>query len=173
MIHVADNLVRTGFMVFLPFLLRDRGADLATIGLALSLLFAGGAAGKLAFGWVGQRIGVVATVILTEVMTGAMIAGLATIPAPLTVCLALLPLLGLTLNGTSSVLYGTVPEFVSPEKRTHAFAVFYTGGSVAGAVGPVAFGVMADFTGLTVLLLAVALVCVATTPLVLSLRKNF
>jgi hypothetical protein len=40
------------------------------------------------------------------------------------------------LNGTSSVLYGTIPEFVSPEKRTHAFAVFYTGGSVAGATGP-------------------------------------
>ena len=40
------------------------------------------------------------------------------------------------LNGTSSVLYGTIPEFVSPERRTHAFAIFYTGGSVAGATGP-------------------------------------
>src|SRR5262245_5961860 len=41
-IHIADNLVRTGFMIFLPFLLRDKGADLPTIGLGLSLLFAGG-----------------------------------------------------------------------------------------------------------------------------------
>ncbi|HYX01201.1 MAG TPA: MFS transporter, partial [Reyranella sp.] len=37
-IHIADNLVRTGFMIFLPFLLRDKGADLPTIGLGLSLL---------------------------------------------------------------------------------------------------------------------------------------
>ena len=45
-IHIADDLVRTGFLIFLPFLLRDKGADLPTIGLGLSLLFAGGAAGK-------------------------------------------------------------------------------------------------------------------------------
>ena len=58
-IHIADDLVRTGFMIFLPFLLRNKGADLPTIGLGLSLLFAGGAAGKLVMGWVGLRLGVV------------------------------------------------------------------------------------------------------------------
>ena len=63
-IHIADDLVRTGFMIFLPFLLRDKGADLPTIGLGLSLLFAGGAAGKLVMGWVGERLGVVPSVIL-------------------------------------------------------------------------------------------------------------
>ena len=56
-IHIADDLVRTGFMIFLPFLLRDKGADLPTIGLGLSLLFAGGAAGKLVMGWVGDAAG--------------------------------------------------------------------------------------------------------------------
>ena len=34
-IHIADDLVRTGFLIFLPFLLRDKGADLPTIGLGL------------------------------------------------------------------------------------------------------------------------------------------
>jgi len=172
-IHVADNLVRTGVMVFLPFLLRDRGADLPTIGLGLSLLFAGGAAGKLVFGWAGQRVGVVPTVVFTELVTAAMIVALAVSPLPVAACLALLPLLGLTVNGTSSVLYGTVPEFVAPEKRTYAFAVFYTGGSIAGAVSPVAFGVVADIAGLTSSLVIVALICLATTPLVFSLRKAF
>src|SRR5882724_10250276 len=33
-IHIADDLVRTGFMIFLPFLLRDKGADLPTMSLA-------------------------------------------------------------------------------------------------------------------------------------------
>ena len=107
-------------MIFLPFLLRDKGADLPTIGLGLSLLFAGGAAGKLVMGWVGDRLGVVPSVVLTEVATTVLI--LALLPLSLPLALVLLPLVGLMLNGTSSVLYGTIPEFVSPERRTHAFA---------------------------------------------------
>ena len=88
-IHVADSAVRTGFLIFLPFLLRAKGADLPTIGLALSLLFAGGAAGKLVMGWVGARLGVVPSVILTEVATTVLI--LALLPLSLPLALALLP----------------------------------------------------------------------------------
>jgi FSR family fosmidomycin resistance protein-like MFS transporter len=169
-IHVGDDLVRTGFLIFLPFLLRGKGADLPTIGLGLSLLFAGGAAGKLVMGWVGARLGVVPSVILTEIAT---LLVLALIPLPLTAELALLPLVGLMLNGTSSVLYGTIPEFVSPERRTHAFAVFYTGGSVTGATGPFLFGLLGDHIGLAPALTVVALVGLATVPLVWALRPAF
>ena len=170
-IHIADDLVRTGFLIFLPFLLRDKGADLPTIGLGLSLLFAGGAAGKLVMGWVGQKLGVVPSVILTEVATTLLI--LAVLPLSLDVALVLLPAIGLMLNGTSSVLYGTIPEFVSPEKRTHAFAVFYTGGSVAGATGPLLFGLLGDVIGLTTALAVVACVALTTVPMVWALRPAF
>ena len=67
----------------------------------------------------------------------------------------LLPLVGLMLNGTSSVLYGTIPEFVSAERRTHAFAIFYTGGSVAGATSPFLFGLLGDLIGLSPALMGV------------------
>lgn len=170
-IHVADSLVRTGFMIFLPFLLRDKGADLPTIGLGLSLVFAGGAAGKLVMGWIGARIGVVPSVILTEAATTLLIVAL--LPVSLPAALMLLPVVGLALNGTSSVLYGTVPEFVSPARRTHAFAVFYTGGSVAGAAGPLASGCLGDAVGLPVALGAVACVALATLPMVWALRPAF
>jgi MFS family permease len=170
-IHIADSSVRSGFLIFLPFLLRDKGADLPTIGLALSLLFAGGAAGKLVMGWVGQHLGVVASVVLTEVATTAMI--IALLPLPLTSALVLLPLVGLMLNGTSSVLYGTVPEFVAAERRTHAFAVFYTGGSVAGAAAPILFGVLGDHIGLEPALVAVGALALLTVPLVWALRPAF
>lgn len=170
-IHIADDLVRTGFLIFLPFLMRDKGADLPTIGLGLSLLFAGGAAGKLVMGWIGARLGVVPSVVLTEVATTLLI--LALLPLPLTFALALLPVVGLVLNGTSSVLYGTIPEFVSPERRTHAFAVFYTGGSVAGATGPFAFGLLGDAVGLATALTAVACVALTTVPMVWALRPAF
>ena len=170
-IHIGDDLVRTGFLIFLPFLLRGKGADLPTIGLGLSLLFAGGAAGKLVMGWVGARLGVVPSVILTEIATTLLV--LALIPLPLMAELVLLPLVGLMLNGTSSVLYGTIPEFVSPERRTHAFAVFYPGGSVTGATGPFLFGLLGDHIGLAPALTVVALVGLATVPLVWALRPAF
>ena len=170
-IHIADDLVRTGFLIFLPFLMRDKGADLPTIGLGLSLLFAGGAAGKLVMGWIGARLGVVPSVVLTEVATTLLI--LLLLPLPLIAALALLPAVGLMLNGTSSVLYGTIPEFVSPERRTHAFAVFYTGGSIAGATGPFAFGLLGDAVGLATALTAVACVALTTVPMVWALRPAF
>jgi len=170
-IHIADDLVRTGFMIFLPFLLRDKGADLPTIGLGLSLTFAGGAAGKLVMGWVGEKLGVVPSVILTEVATTILILSL--LPLSLPFALILLPAVGLMLNGTSSVLYGTIPEFVSPEKRTHAFAVFYTGGSIAGATGPLASGFLGDAVGLPIALSAVACIALTTVPMVWALRPAF
>lgn len=170
-IHIADDLVRTGFLIFLPFLLRDKGADLPTIGLGLSLMFAGGAAGKLVMGWVGQKLGVVTSVLLTESATTFLI--LAALPLSLDFALLLLPAVGLVLNGTSSVLYGTIPEFVSPERRTKAFAVFYTGGSVAGATGPLLFGLFGDVVGLTIALVAVACVALTTLPMVWALRPAF
>ena len=170
-IHIADSAVRSGFLIFLPFLLRAKGADLPTIGLALSLLFAGGAAGKLVMGWVGARLGVVSSVVLTEVATTAMI--LALLPLELTPAMAVLPLVGLMLNGTSSVLYGTVPEFVKAERRTHAFAVFYTGGSVAGAASPFLFGVLGDMIGLSSAIACVAALALLTMPMVWALRPAF
>ena len=170
-IHIADNLVRTGFMIFLPFLLRDKGADLPTIGLGLSLLFAGGAAGKLVMGWVGDRLGVVPSVILTEVATTILI--LVLLPLSLPLALVLLPAVGLMLNGTSSVLYGTIPEFVSAERRTHAFAIFYTGGSVAGATGPFVAGLLGDAVGLPIALAAVSCIALTTVPMVWALRPAF
>jgi MFS family permease len=170
-IHVSDSAVRSGFLIFLPFLLQAKGADLPTIGLALSLLFAGGAAGKLAMGWLGARLGVVLSVVATEAATTALI--LALLPLSLTPALALLPIVGLMLNGTSSVLYGTIPEFVTVERRTHAFAVFYTGGSIAGASSPFLFGLLGDHIGLQPALVGVGALALLTVPLVLALRPAF
>src|SRR5262249_50269939 len=52
-IGILDSSVRMGFLTFLPFLLKAQGASLSTIGMALALVFVGGAAGKFACGWLG------------------------------------------------------------------------------------------------------------------------
>ncbi len=144
-IGVLDSGVRMGFLTFLPFLLRAKGAELPMVGFALSLVFLGGAAGKFACGWLGARVGLLVTVLATEV--GTAIAILAVIALPLAPALILLPLLGIMLNGTSSVLYGTVPELAPPGQEARAFALFYTGTIGSGAISPVLYGIVGDFAG--------------------------
>jgi len=122
-------------------------------------------------GWLGARLGVVLSVVATETATTALI--LVLLPLSLTPALALLPIVGLMLNGTSSVLYGTIPEFVTVERRTHAFAVFYTGGSVAGATSPFLFGLLGDTIGLQPALAGVGALALLTVPLVWALRPAF
>ena len=144
-IGLLDSSVRMGFLMFLPFLLRAKGAELPVVGLALTLVFLGGAAGKFACGWLGARLGLLATVLATELGTAAAI--VAVIATPLTPALAVLPLLGVMLNGTSSVLYGTVPELAPAGRVERAFALFYTGTIGSGALSPVLYGFIGDLAG--------------------------
>jgi MFS family permease len=169
-IGVLDSGTRMGFLAFLPFVLTAKGAAMPTIGLALSLVFAGGAVGKLACGWLGARLGVLRTVLLTELATAAGIIAIG--PLPLFGALACLPIIGIALNGTSSVLYGTVPELVTPDRREHAFGLFYTATIGGGAVAPVLYGFVGDAIGPTNAVSIVALVCVLTLPLAWLLRPS-
>ncbi len=162
-IGVIDSATRMGFLTFLPFLLTIKGAGLPTIGVALTLLFAGGAAGKLACAWLGERFGVLRTVWLTEGATALAI--LAMLPLPLEACFVLLPLVGVALNGTSSVLYGTVPELVPEERRTKAFGIFYTGTIGGGALAPIIYGLFSDAIGVPGMMMIVAGVILSTLPL--------
>jgi MFS transporter, FSR family, fosmidomycin resistance protein len=162
-IGVIDSATRMGFLTFLPFLLRAKGAGVPEIGIALTLVFAGGAAGKLVCGYLGARLGVLTTVLLTEGATAAGI--LALLPLPVGASLAILPIIGVALNGTSSVLYGTVPELVTVQQRETAFGVFYTGTIGAGALSPALYGLFGDAIGLIPAMLLVAVVVLLTLPL--------
>ncbi|MDR3566107.1 MAG: MFS transporter [Negativicutes bacterium] len=168
LIGIVDSATRMGFLTFFPFLLRAKGADVAMIGLTLSLIFAGGATGKFICGVVATRFGILRTVIVTEVLTAVCIwAMLALSPG---VALLLSPLLGVALNGTSSVLYGSVPELVSEERRNQAFAIFYTAGIGSGAVSPFIYGFVSDAIGVETTLVVVAVVVLTIVPLTLPLR---
>lgn len=169
-IAMIDSATRMGFLTFLPFLLQRKGADLPMIGVALTLIFTGGATGKLVCGWLGARLGVVKAVFLTEGMTAIGI--IALLPLPLFAGMAVLPLIGVALNGTSSVLYGTVPELVPPERRQRAFSIFYTGGIGAGALAPVLYGAASDLADVHVMMMLIAAVVLITLPLTWRLRPS-
>jgi MFS family permease len=167
-IGALDTATRMGYLLFLPFLLHARGGTEAAIGFGIALIFMGGALGKAACGWLGQRLGVVSTVIATEAATAVLMT--ATLLLPLAAMMALLPLLGVVLNGTSSVLYGTVPELAPNGDIGRAFALFYTGVIGAGGLAPIAYGLIADQSDRTVGILAAAMTAAMTIPLVLALR---
>lgn len=169
-IGILDTAVRMGFLTFLPFLLRDKGASLPTNGLALALVFIGGAAGKFTCGWLGARIGTLRTVLITEGGTAALI--LAVLVLPLAPAIVLLPLLGVMLNGTSSVLYGTVPELTQPHQTERAFALFYTGTIGSGAIAPVLYGLLGDALGPTLATTATALTALVICPLAVALARH-
>jgi MFS family permease len=156
-----------GYLLFLPFLMHGKGGTSPTVGIALALLFIGGAFGKATCGWLGERMGVVGSVIVTEAATALLIA--ATLFTPLTSTLLLLPLLGTVLNGTSSVLYGTVPE-LSDGDTSRAFAIFYTSVIGSGGIAPICYGSIADHSTQTIGVLASAATAIVIVPLILMLK---
>ncbi len=169
-IGVLDSAVRMGFLTFLPFLLKAKGATLPEIGFALALVFVGGAAGKFACGWLGARLGVLWTVLATEGGTAVAIAAVLT--SPLIPALIVLPVLGVMLNGTSSVLYGTVPELAPSGRAERAFAVFYTGTIGSGAIAPVLFGILGDATNVGWATVGTATTALITIPIALALAPK-
>jgi MFS family permease len=169
-IGMIDNSTRTALLTFLPFVLMAKGLGAAGVGGALALVFAGGAAGKFVCGLVAERVGIIRTVLLTEAATCVGI--LVVLASPLPVALACLLPLGIALNGTSSVLYATVADLVTADRRSRAYGLYYTLSMGASALGPTVYGVLGDAVGARATVAVVALVVLLTIPLCLALRPS-
>lgn len=169
-IAALDSISRAGFMVFVPFLLIGKGASVATAGFMVTLIFVGGAAGKLVCAWIGARFGIIGAIVITEILTAAGILGV--LYLPLTAALFILPVVGVVLNGTSSLTYGSVPQFIVPSERNRAFGIFYTGTLGAGAISPTVSGLFGDLIGLGGAVTLTAALALATLPLALLLWRH-
>jgi MFS family permease len=167
-VGMIDTATRTALLTFLPFLLLEKGLTVAGVGGALAVLFAGGAAGKFVCGLVAERVGIVRTVVLTELATALGIAAIAL--GSLSVALAVLLPLGIALNGTSSALYATVADLVLPERRARAYGLYYTLVVAASAAAPLVYGAVGDALGVTATLLMTSAVVLVTLPLCFVLR---
>ena len=167
-IGMIDNSTRSGLLTFLPFVLIAKGMSVAGVGGALALVFAGGALGKFVCGFAAERVGIIRTVVLTEAATSLAI--IAILAAPLPVAMLLLVPLGVALNGTSSVLYATVADLVTAERRSRGYGLYYTLTIAASAVGPTIYGFVGDAVGAPATLSLIAVVVLTTIPLCLVLR---
>jgi len=169
-IGAFDTATRMGYLLFLPFMIHARGGSTPAVGLGLAFLFIGGALGKATCSWLAQRFGVVASVVMTEAATAVLI--IATLYLPLAPMFVALPLLGVALNGTASVLYGTVPELAPRGDAGRAFALFYTAVIGAGGLAPIAYGLFADASNRTLGVFAAAATAALTVPMVLALAPS-
>ncbi len=163
-IGIIDNTTRTALLTFLPFLLLQKGIPIAQIGFGLALLFAGGAVGKFACGILAEWFGIIPMVVGTEVLTSAGIFALIWSPSSFT--WFILPLVGIVLNGTSSVLYATVAEMISPSARTRGYGLYYAITLGSGAISPIVYGLFTDSFGLPFTTIAIGLVVLVTIPFV-------
>lgn len=168
LIEIIDSATRTGFLTFIAFLMIAKGLPEGWAALSVPLILVGGMAGKLACGFLAERIGIIRTVVITEIATGCGI--LATLALPNLAAFVLLPLIGIALNGTSSVLYATIGDLVAKERLSRAFGLFYTLGSACGIAAPLGYGLLGDRVGIETAIALVGLVAFLTVPLALVLR---
>ena len=169
-IAIIDASARSGFLLLAPFLMVEKGLPVEHVGFAIMLIFAGGAAGKLACGFIAERLGTIRAIVITEAATALGIA--AAVVAPMDVLWVLLAPIGLVLNGTSSALYAAAGELAHEGRQARAFGLFYTVATAASAVAPIAFGVLGDAVDLTVGAAVVAALVGTAAPIALALRSG-
>lgn len=168
LIEILDSSTRTGFLTFIAFLLIQKGIPEGWAALAVPLILTGGMAGKLACGFIAERLGIIRTIVITEVATGLGI--LATLALPGIGAMVLLPLLGVALQGTSSVLYATIGDLVDKDRLPRAFGLFYTVGSICGIAAPLGYGLVGDVAGVDTAIAAIGIAVLITLPLAAMLR---
>lgn len=169
LIEIVDTSVRTGFLTFIAFLMLAKNLPAGWAALSVPLLLIGGMAGKLACGHLAERFGIVRTVALTEIGTGVGI--LLMLVLPDVAAYLVLPLLGVALNGTSSVLYATIGDVVDPDRLPRAFGLFYTINSVCGLLVPLVFGLIGDLFSVSASIAICGILAFATLPLCLLLAR--
>ena len=169
-IGILDNAVRNGALILFPFILIERGMTEGQITLMLFLLFAGGAAGKYVCGWLDERVGTIPLIWLTKGMTAALL--ISTLVAPAISLWPLAVILGVGLNGTSSVLYATVAKFIPAQRRARYYGYFYTTNEIGTVGAPLAYGLIADQMGLRTSILIMGVVTSLILPASLALSKH-
>jgi MFS family permease len=162
-IGIIDITTRTALLTFLPFLLLRKGIPMNQVGFGLTLLFAGGAVGKFTCGILAEWFGIIPMVVGTEILTSAGILSLIWSPASST--WFILPAVGVVLNGTSSVLYATVAEMIAPAARSRGYGLYYAITLGSGGVAPIVYGLFTDTFGLSLTIIAIALIVLITIPL--------
>ena len=173
-VGALDAATRTSALVFLPFVMDANGMSAGQMSFMLVLLFGGGAAGKFVCGWLGDRMSAISLIWATKGLTALGLVVSIMLPAPAFALLIapLAILIGIGLNGTSSVLYATVANFVPPSRRARYYGFFYTTNEIGTVLAPLAYGLLADALSLNATMIAMGAATAAILPASLTMRRH-
>ena len=168
LIVFVDIVVQSGFVTFVAFLMIEKQVPTSLAAFAVVLTLAGGIFGKFGCGFLAERLGVIRSLVVVECLTAV---GIVTVLlSPTLIAYFLLPVLGLVLQGSSSITYGSVGDLVHGNRQSRGFAAIYSISSAASIVGPIGFGIVGDQFGLMPTMLTMAFVVLLPLPLSLLLR---
>lgn len=157
-----DTAIQAGFLTFLAFFIAAKEVPLHLATFAVTLTLIGGIFGKVACGFLAERIGTRYGFALVQCITAVGI--VAVLVSERFLAFALLPVLGIFLQGSTSITYGVVGELVHSERVSRGFALIYSISSLSGLLGPVFFGLLGDYFGIEPTMLAMALVSLLAIP---------
>ena len=136
------SIVQAAFLTFIAFILVEKGASASHAAGGVVLTLIGGTAGKLAGGLLAARVGDRHSFFIVQCMTIFGLLGVLFLP--LQSVFITLPLVGVFVQGSSTVCYGAVADYADAGKTSRAYAIIYTLSSAASVAGPFFLGVMAD-----------------------------
>ena len=149
-----DTLAQSVFLTFIAFLLLEKGASEALASFAVVLALSGGMVGKFVCGYLAVRYGDRNAFRILQAIT---ISGLILLVLlPMMPILILLPLIGVAVQGSTTVTYGALADFIHRDRQSRGYAIIYTLSSLSAVVGPVFFGGLADLYGIDLSLLILA-----------------
>ena len=163
-----DSLIQDGFLVFITFVMIEKQVSTGLVVFAVAATLSGGICGKYAGGLLAARIGVIRSIVFFEVLTAIGI--MLVFYAPGNISFFLLPLVGVFLQGSSSITYGTVSNLVHTKQQSRGFSIIYTITSSASFVGPAIFGLIIDLLGFKVMMMIMATLVLVTLPLCYLLK---
>ena len=163
-----DSGTRAAALAFLPFVMKDKGLGDEQVFVMLMFLLAGGAAGKFVCGWLDDRYGSIRLIWGTKSLTALLL--VASLAAPVYAIAPLMLVLGIGLNGTSSVLYATVAAFIPSGRRATGYGYYYTVTEIGGTLAPYVYGRVADIFSLRAAMIAMSVVTSLILPASLALR---
>ena len=164
-----DSSTRAGALTFLPFVMKNKGTSDQQILIMLILLLIGGATGKYICGWLGDRYGPIRLIWGTKGLTAVLLVVASTAPTP--IMAPLIVVLGIGLNGTSSVLYSTVSSFVPARTRPRAYGYYYTISEIGGSIAPIFYGRIADLLNIRLTIAVMSVITALILPTSLALQS--
>ena len=164
-----DSLIQDGFLVFITFVMIEKQVSTGLVAFSVAATLSGGICGKYAGGLLAARIGVIRSIVLFELLTAIGI--MLVFYSPGNFSFFLLPLVGVFLQGSSSITYGTVSNLVSTERLSRGFSIIYTIANSASFVGSAIFGLITDYFGFKFMMIVMATLVLVTLPLCYPLKS--